>query len=62
MGFLGLFIGPVLMALIVAIWREWLREIDVMDQAEAVPVTLEEPFAPAVAPQAEIPPGRAQAG
>jgi predicted PurR-regulated permease PerM len=28
MGFLGLFIGPVLMALIVAIWREWIREID----------------------------------
>jgi predicted PurR-regulated permease PerM len=27
MGMLGLFIGPVLMALIVAIWREWLREI-----------------------------------
>ena len=26
MGFLGLFIGPVLMALLVAIWREWLRE------------------------------------
>ena len=29
MGFLGLFIGPVLMALLVAIWREWLREADV---------------------------------
>ncbi|MCX8997718.1 AI-2E family transporter [Rhizobiaceae bacterium BDR2-2] len=27
MGFLGLFIGPVLMALLVAIWREWLREV-----------------------------------
>lgn len=26
MGFLGLFIGPVLMALLVAIWREWLFE------------------------------------
>ncbi len=26
MGFLGLFVGPVLMALLVAIWREWLRE------------------------------------
>jgi predicted PurR-regulated permease PerM len=24
MGLVGLFIGPVLMALIVAIWREWL--------------------------------------
>lgn len=26
MGFLGLFVGPVLMALLVAIWREWIRE------------------------------------
>ena len=24
MGLVGLFIGPVLMALLVAIWREWL--------------------------------------
>jgi predicted PurR-regulated permease PerM len=31
MGFLGLFVGPVLMALLVAIWREWVRE------AEAAP-------------------------
>lgn len=29
MGFLGLFIGPVLMALLVAIWREWMREIEI---------------------------------
>lgn len=28
LGFLGLFIGPVLMALLVAIWREWMREIE----------------------------------
>jgi predicted PurR-regulated permease PerM len=27
MGFLGLFLGPVLMALLVAIWREWLHEV-----------------------------------
>jgi predicted PurR-regulated permease PerM len=27
MGFVGLFIGPVLMALIVAIWREWLVDV-----------------------------------
>ena len=35
MGFLGLFIGPVLMALLVAIWREWLHEVDapVLDAA-----------------------------
>jgi predicted PurR-regulated permease PerM len=27
MGFLGLFLGPVLMALLVAIWREWLHDV-----------------------------------
>ncbi len=31
MGLLGLFIGPVLMALLVAIWREWLREVDTQE-------------------------------
>ncbi|RUT33173.1 AI-2E family transporter [Arsenicitalea aurantiaca] len=31
MGFLGLFIGPVLMALLVSIWREWVRELDIAD-------------------------------
>jgi len=63
MGLLGLFIGPVLMALIVAIWREWLREIDVMDQAETVPVALEEPFSPAVVPPPpDTSAGRVQVG
>ncbi|MBC7314321.1 MAG: AI-2E family transporter, partial [Rhizobium sp.] len=33
MGFLGLFIGPVLMALIVSIWREWIREVALADPA-----------------------------
>ena len=33
MGFLGLFVGPVLMALLVAIWREWVREADLQEQA-----------------------------
>jgi len=28
MGIVGLFVGPVLMALMVAIWREWVREIE----------------------------------
>ncbi len=38
MGLLGLFIGPVLMALLVAIWREWLREVEMADEpAEAPP-------------------------
>ena len=38
MGLLGLFIGPVLMALLVSIWREWLREVDVVDEREAFTV------------------------
>ncbi len=38
MGFLGLFIGPVLMALLVAIWREWMREIEL---AAVPPVPVE---------------------
>jgi predicted PurR-regulated permease PerM len=29
MGIVGLFVGPVLMALLVAIWREWVRKPDV---------------------------------
>jgi predicted PurR-regulated permease PerM len=33
MGFLGLFIGPVLMALLVAIWREWVHEAEIADVA-----------------------------
>ena len=32
MGFVGLFIGPVLMALLVSMWREWVRDLD---QSEA---------------------------
>jgi len=35
MGFLGLFIGPVLMALLVSIWREWIREVKMADVTEA---------------------------
>lgn len=31
MGLVGLFVGPVLMALLVAIWREWVREIELED-------------------------------
>jgi predicted PurR-regulated permease PerM len=34
MGFLGLFIGPVLMALVVSIWREWIREVRMADHAD----------------------------
>lgn len=35
MGIVGLFLGPVLMALLVAIWREWLREIDLEAKEKA---------------------------
>nr|WP_313616746.1 AI-2E family transporter [Agrobacterium sp.] len=38
MGFLGLFIGPVLMALLVAIWREWVREVEMSVPAETVDI------------------------
>ena len=36
MGFLGLFIGPVLMALLVAIWREWIREVETAEPASTI--------------------------
>ncbi len=47
MGFLGLFIGPVLMALIVSIWREWIREIKLVEPLDieaAGPPTEEDDF------------------
>ena len=37
MGFLGLFIGPVLMALLVAIWREWLHEMRTTEAGASAP-------------------------
>ncbi|HEY8385365.1 MAG TPA: AI-2E family transporter [Porticoccaceae bacterium] len=39
MGLIGLFIGPVLMALLLAIWREWLQEDDriVLDEPAPAP-------------------------
>jgi len=36
MGFLGLFIGPVLMALLVAIWREWIREVEATEPGSTI--------------------------
>ncbi len=47
MGFLGLFIGPVLMALLVAIWREWLREAELtaVDEQEASTLPPQKPTA-----------------
>lgn len=46
MGFLGLFIGPVLMAVLVAMWREWLHE------TQATPVEgIVEPPQAATTPQ-----------
>lgn len=38
MGFLGLFVGPVLMALLVAIWREWIHELEVTAAMEQPPI------------------------
>jgi predicted PurR-regulated permease PerM len=34
MGFLGLFVGPVLMALLVSIWREWVYEAKAQDERD----------------------------
>jgi len=50
MGFLGLFIGPVLMALLVAIWREWIREAELM---EPIPIDMPVETLP---PPPELPP------
>ncbi|AXQ94587.1 AI-2E family transporter [Cereibacter azotoformans] len=38
MGIVGLFVGPVLMALLVSMWREWQREIDIAEAEEADPI------------------------
>lgn len=37
MGFLGLFIGPVIMALLVALWREWLKELNFYPKIDEAP-------------------------
>ena len=52
MGFLGLFIGPVLMALIVSIWREWIREVKLVDptEEEEKPTDIDPDYKPDVAP------------
>ena len=52
MGLVGLFVGPVLMALLVAIWREWLHSVTVEGSAPVVPAT--EP-SPAPAPSQASP-------
>ncbi|QRM45462.1 AI-2E family transporter [Rhizobium sp. BG4] len=46
MGFLGLFIGPVLMALLVAIWREWMHEVRTSDQSGSGPEIIIDEQAP----------------
>ncbi|MCR6500822.1 AI-2E family transporter [Shinella sp. CPCC 101442] len=51
MGFLGLFIGPVLMALLVAIWREWIREVEASDPPS--PIILDPHAEPPVTPDQE---------
>jgi len=58
MGFLGLFIGPVLMALVVSIWREWIREVKIADVTEA-----EQPSDPEVVlAEEDLPPVRKASG
>ncbi|MFL5017526.1 MAG: AI-2E family transporter [Rhizobium sp.] len=50
MGFLGIFIGPVLMALIVAIWREWIHEARNSDKSESGPQIIIDDRAPPPVP------------
>jgi len=45
MGFVGLFVGPVLMALLVAIWSEWLHSLE---EAEPAPAEVDPAVLPAV--------------
>lgn len=61
MGLLGLFIGPVLMAILVAIWREWLHEVELT--AEPAPRVAAEPSVVVEAePVAEAGPAKATIG
>jgi predicted PurR-regulated permease PerM len=55
MGFLGLFIGPVLMALLVSIWREWIREVELAED-RAVDPQSDHPEAVEFAEQPASPP------
>ncbi|WP_108660077.1 AI-2E family transporter [Acuticoccus kandeliae] len=50
MGVLGLFLGPVLMALLVAIWREWVREAEFGTPGPETPALPEAAPAPPPAP------------
>jgi len=61
MGLLGLFIGPVLMALLVAIWREWLREVEMADEPVAEAPSEREPSRIEVVAGGEAP-RKSQAG
>ncbi len=54
MGFLGLFVGPVLMALLVAIWREWMREVTLEEAAPEAPAPEAFETAAAEAPAARL--------
>jgi predicted PurR-regulated permease PerM len=52
MGFVGLFIGPVLMALLVSMWREWM--LDLEEPVESVPVVEAEAVGGEVAQDASV--------
>ncbi|PDS29121.1 AI-2E family transporter [Rhizobium phaseoli] len=54
MGFLGLFIGPVLMALIVAIWREWIHEARNAETGERGPEIVIDEQAPPSKPISRV--------
>lgn len=63
MGLVGLFVGPVLMALLVAIWREWLRSLNALPplpgetrNAEAQPATADATSSAPPPSRPEVPP------
>ncbi len=63
MGFLGLFVGPVLMALLVAIWREWMREVNQEEEvAGADPAAPAEAAPPVPEGMAAVPVARTARG
>lgn len=59
LGLIGLFVGPVLMALLVAIWREWVREAAAVGALQAAPRVLVDPAAAEAAAEHQGSPQRA---
>ncbi|WP_395792242.1 AI-2E family transporter [Aquimonas sp.] len=59
LGLIGLFVGPVLMALLVAIWREWVREAAEVGALPAEPALQDAPVVVDSAAEHQVSPQRA---